>query len=119
MLVVGDRPVDGSRFRLPAVRRYLSQLKVPLQVWRVREGPADVYKPRRVAPDAGDPPPTLEDAELGPVFEVASIKQLRAALLALRHELDAQRIVWVEGHHLPQQVELGSRAAGARWAGSP
>ncbi len=104
------------------MRRYLSRLRVPLVVWSVREPPSDVYKPGRGAapPDAAaGPPPLLDASELGPVVEVSSIKQLRAALNALRHELDGQRIVWVEGHHLPQQVELGPKAAGVRWVGSP
>ncbi len=115
VLVLGENPVDASRFRLPAVRRYLSRLRVPLRVWSVREPASDVYRPGRAQPSEGKP--RLAAAELGEVVEISSIKQLKAALGDLRQELDAQRIVWVEGHHLPQQIEIASTAAGVRWAG--
>ncbi len=126
VLVLGDDPVDASRFRLPAVRRYLARLRVPLQVWSVSEPPSDVYRPGR-EPQPTANAPRLDAArlkaasgqtELGPVVEVASIQQLKAALDALRRQLDRQRIVWVEGHHLPQRVTLTPAAIGARWAGS-
>ncbi len=116
LVVAGERPVDRSRFGLPAVRRYLSRLRVPLVVWRLREPASDVYRPGRGSRPVGEAP-VLDVAELGPAVEVSSLRQLKAALAALRRQLDAQRIVWVEGHHLPQQVELGAAAEGVRWAG--
>ncbi len=115
VLVVGERPVDGGRFRLPAARRYLSRLKVPLVVWRIGEPESDVGGPRSAAAAAA---PLLDGAELGPAVAVSGLQQLKAALAGLRRELDAQRIVWVEGHHLPQEVDLGAAAKGVGWAGS-
>ncbi len=111
VLVLGEEAVDNSRFRLPVVRRYLSSLRVPLAVWWIRGTAA-----------RGDQSPSLAgglrlvSAERGPASEITSIKALKAALSALRRELDLQRIFWVEGHHLPQDVEL-AQAAEARWAG--
>ncbi len=116
VLVVGDKPADASRFRLPAARRYLAGLRVPLQVWSVREPASDVYRPRS-GPRPAEDAPMIDAAELGPVVEIDSVQELKAALNDLRRQLDAQRIVWVEGHHLPQQVELSAAASGVRWAG--
>ena len=116
VLVLGDDPIDASRFRLPLVRRYLSRLRVPLLVWRVGEPPSDVYKPRGGPRPAADAP-RLGAVELGPVVEVSSLQQLKAALGALRGSLDGQRIVWVEGHRLPHRIELTATANGVHWAG--
>ncbi len=111
VLVLGEEAVDRSRFRLPLVRRYLSSLRVPLAVWWIRgsASSSDLSPPL-----AGES--RLVSAERGPAAEISSIKALKAALTDLRRELDAQRIFWVEGHHLPQNVRLTSTAE-ARWAG--
>jgi hypothetical protein len=37
----------------------------------------------------------------------------------LRAELDAQRIVWLDGSHLPQAVALGAAATGVELVGKP
>ncbi|MCP4658801.1 MAG: hypothetical protein GY856_25600, partial [bacterium] len=104
VLVVGSDPIDRSRWSLPAVRRFLSRLEVPLVVWRIVE--------------RGQRDKEVRDAAaLGEFMDISSIKGVRDAINALRRELKAQRILWVDGHHLPQQVEIGAAASGIRPAG--
>jgi len=71
------------------VRRYLGQLGVPLLVWSARG----------------------EDHELdrlwGEVIDVSSLAHLERAVEDLEGLLDRQRIVWLNGRHLPQRIELG------------
>ncbi|MCP4656699.1 MAG: hypothetical protein GY856_14905 [bacterium] len=107
VLVVGSDPVDRSRWSLPAVRRFLSRLEVPLVVWSI------VERGRR---DTGTAP-TLDASALGEVVDISSIKGVRGAIRDLRRELKAQRVLWVDGHHLPQQIEIGAAASGIRPAG--
>jgi hypothetical protein len=40
------------------------------------------------------------------------VHKLSAAVARLRAELDAQRIVWLEGRHLPQAIGLSTNAQG-------
>ncbi len=101
VLVVGSDPIDRSRWNLPAVRRYLSRLGVPLMVWRI------VARGQHAK----------EAPELGEFMDISSIKGVRDAINALSRELKAQRILWVDGHHLPQQVEIGAAASGVRLVG--
>ncbi|MCP4655891.1 MAG: hypothetical protein GY856_10785 [bacterium] len=115
VLVVGHRPVDRSRWSLPAVRRYLSRLEVPLAVWSLGDLARKIDE--RHETHRRPAAPTLDAAALGEVVDISSITGLRAAMKGLRRELKAQRILWVDGHHLPQQVEIGVAASGIRLAG--
>ncbi|MCP3961518.1 MAG: hypothetical protein GY719_27055 [bacterium] len=107
VLVVGSLPIDRGRWRLPAVRHYLSRLRVPLVVWRVQD---PVYRPK---PDL----PMIEAEDLGPVTEISSLGDVKAAIRALRREVESQRVLWVDGRHLPHEVQLGPAARGVRWPG--
>lgn len=122
VLVVGNDPVDGSRFALPAVRRYLSRLRVPLQVWSIADLAREVEKRSRRGRAGGGStppaPPRLEPPDLGPTADISSVKALKAAISDLRRQLEAQHILWIDGHHLPQQMEISTPVAGVRWAGS-
>ncbi len=93
VLVLGPEPLDRSGMDPAAVRRYLEDLRVPLIVWQFL---------RR----AGDRPAR----EWGEVQTIVSPGELRRALAHLRDTLDRQRIVWLDGSHLPHQVELSPRA---------
>jgi hypothetical protein len=84
--LVGPSAGDGSRSTIPVVRRYLDVLGVPLFVW--------------------SPDPKSVPMEWGPATPVRSDSQLRAALAALRKNLDRQRIVWLAGEHLPTAIEI-------------
>ncbi len=93
VLLLGEPRADGSLFEPAAVRSFLQLLQVPLQVWStVGKG---------AHPEWGEAihlpvdPDSLHDT--GP---------LRTAMRGLRRALDDQRIVWLEGQHLPQSVSV-------------
>lgn len=93
VLVLTEHPADSSRFTPANVRRYLEQIGVPLQVWVVGE----VSEPMRQV--WGDD-----------VRSVDAINRFGEAVTDLSKALKKQRIVWVEGRHLPQEVVVTGRA---------
>jgi len=101
LLVLGDQPRDSGEASPDVVRRYLESLAVPLFVWTV--GPA-----------------TGTDTLWGRATDVSSSRLMSRATRALFRDLERQRIVWLEGIHLPQQITLAPslegivRAAGSR-----
>ncbi len=94
ILLLGQEREDGSRFSVEAARRYLSALRVPLIVWDL-SGPA-----KDVPPGWGEPRP------------VDNVDDLVRAVRRVRYQLDSQRIIWVNGRHLPQNIELSDEATG-------
>jgi hypothetical protein len=90
VLLVGPNPEDASRYDPAMVRRYLAAIRVPLFVWKVGEGPAS--------------------AAWGDAEDVSTLPHLRAAFAGLKGELKTQRVVWVEGTHLPQSISLSPSA---------
>ena len=90
---------DRSRWSPDAARRFLADLHVPLRVWLLDQRRRGVS-----ATPWGD----AVHAGAGPLLD--------EALTALRVELASQRIVWLEGAHLPQRIELTSVARGVRLA---
>ncbi|HPA51101.1 MAG TPA: hypothetical protein PLP50_05805 [Thermoanaerobaculia bacterium] len=98
VLVLGPSAKDDSLVTAEETARFLGRIGVPLHVWSISETPSPEASrwpaPRTIA-SAAD----LDDA----------VRDLTAA--AAR-----QRIVWVEGSHLPQDVELGPLAKGIRLA---
>jgi hypothetical protein len=95
VLLVGANPEDASRYDPATVRRYLAAIRVPLFVWKVGEGAA----------------PAAVSASWGDVEDVSTLPGLRAAVAGLKDELSSQRIVWVEGTHLPQAISLSPSAS--------
>lgn len=93
LLLSGSETQDASGYRAETVRRFLASLRVPLYVWTL--GP----------PAAGS-----LAAAWGPASQVQSTGDVAAAVAALRRDLDAQRIVMVDGRHLPQSIQLGAAA---------
>lgn len=86
VLVVSGDVEDRSALRPEQVRPYLEDIQVPFEVWSLEAKP-----------------------EPGPWGEARSISQplrLEKAVKDLLARLRRQRIVWVEGTHLPQQVEI-------------
>ena len=82
------------------MRRYLESIRVPLFVWSL------YGKRRRAAAKAwgtgrGRLQPRPDGGGDGPP----------------EGELDAQRIVWLDGRHLPQAVALGAAAKGVELVG--
>jgi hypothetical protein len=47
---------------------------------------------------------------------VDNVDDLVRAVRRVRYQLDDQRVVWVNGRHLPQDIELGPKAKGIRLA---
>ena len=95
VLVLGDETEDRSRETPQAVRRYLEAIRVPLFVWSLKN-PA-------VQPLA---------KAWGTVADVSSFVQLEQAVARLKETLAAQRIVWIEGRHLPQEITLSPTVTG-------
>ena len=90
LLVLGGSR-DGSRLSAAGVRGYLSTLGVPLFVWTVG--------------------PPGEEAGAGwtgatEIADVSTEARFKKAADRLLDCVQRQRIVWVEGIHLPQDVEL-------------
>jgi hypothetical protein len=94
ILLLGQEREDGSRFPVEAARGYLDALKVPLIVWDL-SGPT-----KKVPPGWGDARP------------VDNVDDLVRAVRRVRYQLDEQRIIWINGRHLPQDIELGPKAKG-------
>ena len=90
LLVLSPDDVDESHYTADAVRRYLSRLHVPLFVW-------SLGAPSRAA-------------AWGDVADVSTALGMLQAFADLRAELTSQRIVWVEGRLLPQEIELTPEA---------
>ncbi len=90
LLLAGNESQDASRYNAETVRRFLASLRVPLYVWTL-----------------SPPVPGSLAAAWGPAAEVHTTGDVAAAVTALRRDLDAQRIVMVDGRHLPQSIQLG------------
>ena len=100
VLVVGREVEDSSRYDPAKVRRYLESIHVPLFVW-------SLYGPDTPAAKAW-----------GKVEDISSVTRLSDAVRRLREDLDGQRIVWLDGRHLPQEVALGPAASGVALVGN-
>jgi len=97
VLVLSGNPVDESHDQPPAVREYLRALRVPLVVWSTAgDGAAGVW---------------------GEAADISDQGSLNKASKRLLKELERQWIVWVEGRHLPSDIELDPEVQGIRLAG--
>ena len=97
VLVLSRDPMDASRSDPAAVRRYLAQLGVPLEVWVVGRSSREIRR------QWGDE-----------VRSVGGLGSFSAAVEDLARRLDRQRIVWVEGRLLPQEIATTERAGEVR-----
>jgi len=91
VLVLGNAP-DESRYDPATVRHYLASIGVPLFVWSVG----------RVTPEL--------TAAWGEVVELTNQQKLREATDAVKKNLDAQRIAWLDAdpiHALRAKVKEG------------
>jgi hypothetical protein len=97
VLVLSENPVDDSHYQPPAVREYLRALRVPLVVWSTADdGAAGGWSGATIISDQ------------------ASLTKASNRLLK---DLEQQWIVWVEGRHLPSDIELAPEVQGIRLAG--
>jgi len=106
VLVLGGHEQDASRYDPAVVRRYLAAVHVPLFVW-------SLY-------GAGNAAARAWMESWGKVEDISTLPRLEAAVSRLKAELDSQRIVWLDGRHLPQVIALGPAAKGVEIvAGAP
>lgn len=93
LLVLSEKSIDRSRSYPALVRRYLEAIRVPLIVWTVDDaaGPAA--------------------AAWGGATNVSTVGRMQKAFKHLEEELESQRIIWIDGRHLPQSIQLSAEAA--------
>ncbi len=75
VLVAAEGAEDSSVLGAAPVREYLEEIHVPLVVWRVRPDARPLWPPGRT---------------------IATVQDLRAALLEVRARLECQAVVWTE-----------------------
>lgn len=93
LLVVEDCAAANGLLSGEAARRFLFELRVPLEVWTTGRSDGQAGGFCR-----------------GAIHLKATGKYLRA-LARLRRLLEKQRVLWVEGRHLPRQIALADAAA--------
>jgi hypothetical protein len=98
VLVLGGHEQDASRYDPAVVRRYLEAIHVPLFVWSLYGG--------------GNSAARAWTESWGKVEDISSMPKLETAVARLRSELARQKIVWLDGRHLPQAIALGAAAKG-------
>jgi len=96
VLMLSDTPNDSSRYTQNEARSYLRELRVPLFVWHT----------------GSSRPAGWEQA-----WGIESYGDLKRAEKAVRRELSQQCIVWVDGDHMVNRVELAEGVAGLRLVG--
>ncbi|MEM7582278.1 MAG: hypothetical protein AAF560_02770 [Acidobacteriota bacterium] len=92
VIIPRAKPVPDDSLTPAQARRYLEHLRVPLVVWNPESKRA----------------PGLD--AWGEVRDVGTLKELAAAFEALSEVLAEQWIVWLDGQHLPQEIELAAAA---------
>jgi hypothetical protein len=86
LLVLGSDPDHGSRDQPDTARRYLESINVPLFVWRTSANE--------------------RSAEWGESTEVTKAAVANKEMRRLLDHLERQVVVWLDGAHLPNQIEL-------------
>jgi hypothetical protein len=94
VLVLSGNVRDSSHYSPEIVRRYLESIHVPLFVWNLYGAQTPAAK------------------GWGGGEDVSTLDRLEQAVDRLRTALDSQRIVWLEGRHLPQSIALTPAARG-------
>ncbi|MGZ4778336.1 MAG: hypothetical protein ACXV5L_04020 [Thermoanaerobaculia bacterium] len=98
VLIIGADYHDASALTPAGARAYLDQVGVPLYVWHLRD--------EQTMPVAS--------RAWGDGVDVSTPEKFRSAARELASHLAHQRIAWVEGDLLPQEVALGSSAQEVR-----
>jgi hypothetical protein len=96
VLLLAGPPADRSRITPSGARAYLGDLHVPLLVWSLS--------------GAGG------SGTWGTEEDVSTEGSLDKAARRLKEDLAAQRIVWLEGAHLPQRIRLAESVTRAHLA---
>jgi len=101
LLVLSPKETEQSQYDPETVKRYLAALRVPLVVWCV-----------------GEPEPGSAAAAWGKIEVIKNERDLEREVVALRKLLESERILMVDGRHLPQSITLSPRASGVELAGT-
>ena len=94
VIATGDS-LDASQLGPEQVRPYLATIGVPLVVWNPRKG-------------------GKEAGRWGAALNISTDSLLDNAYKELSRALDRQRIVWLNGSHLPQTIALDPAVEGVR-----
>lgn len=89
VLIVGEAVPDSSTISVAAARSFLEDLNVPLFVWTPERRISLIELPGWGLPD-----------------DVSTDRQLQAGMGRLHKALQAQRIVWLAGSHLPTRITI-------------
>lgn len=100
LLLLSGHEKDESGYDPATVRRYLAALHVPLFVWSLEK-----------------PVPGSTAADWGGAVDVSVATNVSGAVAAIREELESQRIIMVDGRHLPQSITLTPSATGLELVG--
>lgn len=98
LLILGHRWTDESQLSIHDARRYLQSLAVPLVVWTTGAAQSRTVSDDRV--------PIVMKTEWGKARNVSTITRLLESSTRLLDTLSEQRIVWIEGNHLPNAMHL-------------
>ena len=99
VLVLGNETADGSHHSPASIRRYLQAIRVPFTVWSLKS-----LSTQPLAKGWGD------------VEDVSSAGRLEKAIERLKANLASQRVVWMQGRYLPQEIALSEKATGLKLA---
>ncbi len=97
VLVVGEEPVEASVLDMTQARKFLERLQVPLYLWALHRNP-------KIPESWG----TFKDVSRPGAFEAAARK--------LGRTLERQRMIWLDGTHLPQEISLSPSLEGVTLA---
>jgi hypothetical protein len=102
VLVLGRELEDTSAYGIGEVENFLRELRVPLFVWWTGQPLS-----RTVSEDKR---PLTMNTPWGKANDISSRNRIIDATETLRLELDSQVTVWIDGSHLPHEIELTKRA---------
>jgi hypothetical protein len=100
LLVLNGNEGDDSHYDAATVQRFLAALRVPLFVWYLQK-----------------PAPGSPAAAWGEGVDATFIGGVVESVVQIREELRSQRIVLVDGRHLPQSIALTPAATGLELVG--
>jgi len=110
LLLLTDVPMGRSRYRPQDALEYLKTLGIPLFAWSFEETMSE-WNATQIYSTQGGP------VNIEPQQGKAMLSRVHEAFVHLRRNLNHQRIIWLAGAHLPQDIELAPQTRGLRLAG--
>jgi hypothetical protein len=109
VLVLGTSLEDTSAYEVREVRRYLSELRVPLFVWWTGQPVTETVSENRRT--------LTVRTRWGNADDISTPTRMIQVTEKLRGELESQLTVWIEGSYLPHRIRLAKGVKGIRPAG--